>query len=60
MKHREVQEQKNVHVTQLMEDVDVNSQMEELETYKQFLVDSERENWRDRVYNFAMDTLDPK
>ena len=43
-----------------MGDVDDNSLKEELKTCKQFLVDSEMENGRHRVYNFAMDTLDPK
>ena len=33
---------------------------EELKTCKHFLMDSEMENGRHRVYNFAMDTLDPK
>ena len=51
---------RNVVVTQLMGDVDDNSRKEELETCKHFLVDSEIKNGRHRVYNFAMDTLDPK
>ena len=50
----------NVDLTQLMGDVDDNSQKEELETCKKFLVDSEKENGKQSVYNFAMDTLDPK
>ena len=50
----------NVDVTQLMGDVDDNSLKHELETCKHFLVDSEMENERNRVLNFAMDTLDPK
>ena len=37
-----------------------DSLKEELETWKQFLVDSEMENERRRVFNFAMDTLDPE
>ena len=50
----------SVDVAQLMGDVDDNSLKEELETSKHFLVDSEMGNRRHRVYNFAMDTLDPK
>ena len=50
----------NVDVTQLMRDVDDNSLKEELETSKRFLVDDEMENWRQRNYNIAIDTLDPK
>ena len=41
-------------------DVDDISPKEELETCKHFLVDSEIGNGRHRVYNFAMETLDPK
>ena len=37
-----------------------NSLKEELETCKRFLVDSEIENGRHRIYKFAMDSLDPK
>ena len=37
-----------------------NSLKEVLETRKRFLVDNESENGRHRVYNFVMDTLDPK
>ena len=37
-----------------------NSLKEVLETRKGFLVDNESENGRHRVYNFVMDTLDPK
>ena len=40
--------------------VDDNSLKEELETCERFLVDSEIEKRRQRVYNFAMDSLDPK
>ena len=50
----------NVNVTQLMGDADDNRLKEELETCKYSLVDSETENGRHRVYNFAMDTLDQK
>ena len=49
----------NVDVTQLMGDADDNSLKWELGTCKHFLVDSETENGRHRVYNFAMETLDP-
>ena len=41
-----------------MGDVDDISSEEELETCKHFFVDSEMENGRHRVYNFAMDTPD--
>ena len=47
-------------VAQLMGDVDDNSLKEELETCKHLLVDIEIENGRQRVYNFAMVTLDLK
>ena len=50
----------NVDVAQLMRDLDDNSLKEQLETCKHFLVDSEMENGRNRVYKFAIDTLDPK
>ena len=50
----------NVDLTQLTGDVDDNSQKEELETCKNFLVDGEKENGKQSIYNFAMDTLDPK
>ena len=50
----------NIDVTQLMGDVDDSSLKEELETCKPFLVDSEMENGRHRIYNFAMDNLDRK
>ena len=43
-----------------MRDVDDKSLKEELGTCKQFLVDSEMENGRHRVYNFAVDILDTK
>ena len=43
-----------------MGDIDDNSWKEELETCKHFLVSSEMENRRHGVYNFAMNTLDPK
>ena len=50
----------NDNVTQLIGVVGEKSLNEELETCKHFLVDSEMDNGRLRVYNFAMDTLDPK
>ena len=50
----------NVDVAHVMGDVDDNSLKEELETCKHFLIDNEIENGSHRVYNFAMDTLDPK
>ena len=43
-----------------MGDFEDNSLKEELEKCKHFLVDNEMENARHRVYNIAMDTLDPK
>ena len=43
-----------------MGDVDENSLKEKLESCKHFLVDSGIGNERNRVYNIAMDTLDPK
>ena len=48
------------NVGQLMGDNDGNGMKEELETCKHFLVDSEMENGRHRVWNCAMDYLDPK
>ena len=50
----------NADVARVMGDVDDNSWKEEHETCKHFSVDSEMENGRHRVYNFAMDTLGPK
>ena len=50
----------SVDVAQLMKNVAANSLKGELQTGKRFLVDSELENGRHRVYNFATDTLDPK
>ena len=47
-------------VAQLLGVVDDNSLKEELETCKHFLVDSQTENGRHRIYNFAMGYLDPK
>ena len=40
--------------------VDDKSVKEELETWKHFLMDSELDNWRHRVYISAMATLHPK
>ena len=51
---------RNIDVTQLVENVDDISLKEDLETCKHFFVDSEIEKGRHRVYNFAMDTLEPK
>ena len=51
---------RNVDNTQLVGVVDENSLKEELKTCKHFLVVSEMEIGRHRVYNFAMDFLDPK
>ena len=50
----------NVDVTQVMGDVNDNSLNEELETWKHFLKNSEIENGRHRVYNFAEEVPDPK
>ena len=43
-----------------MVDVEDNNLEEELEMYKHFLVDSEMENGRHRVYNLPLDTQDRK
>ena len=48
------------YVAHVHGDVDDNSLKEELETSEHFLLDNEMENGRHRVYNFAMDTLDPE
>ena len=50
----------NDDVAHVIGDVDEASLKGEMETCKHFLVDTEMENGRHRVYNFAMDTLDPK
>ena len=50
----------NVDVTQLMGGVDDNSLKDVLETCNHFLVDSEMEIGRHRVYNFARVTLETK
>ena len=50
----------SVDVAQLMGYVDDNCLKEELGTCKHFLLDSEMEDGRHRVSNFAIDTLDPK
>ena len=50
----------NVDVAHVIGDVVDNGLKEELETCKHFLVDSEMENGRHKVYNFAMDRLDLK
>ena len=44
----------------LMGDVDESSMKDEIETCKHFLMDSELDNGRRRVWNFAMETLYPK
>ena len=46
--------------TQIMGPIDDNSLKEELETCQQFLVESDMQNGRHRVFDFAMDTLDQK
>ena len=43
-----------------MGDVDDNCLKDELETCKHFLVDSEIDSGRHRIYNFPMDAGDPK
>ena len=50
----------NVDVADVMWDVDDKSLKEEIETCKHFLVNSEMENGRHRVYNFSGEILDPK
>ena len=49
-----------VDVTQLMGEVDDKNLKMEPQTCKHFLVDSEMESGRHRVYKFAMDASDPK
>ena len=49
---------RNLYVTQLMGGVDDESLKEELKTCKQFLLDSEIENGRQKVFNFAIEILD--
>ena len=51
---------RTVDVAHVMGDVDDKGLKEELKTFKHFLVDSEMENGLQKVYNSAMDTLDPK
>ena len=53
-----VSEIKNVVVTQLVEQIDVESSKEDLETFKLFLVDSDMKNGRHEVLSFAMEILD--
>ena len=53
-----VSETKYVDGTQLVEDIDYDSLKGRLETSKIFDVDSEIENERHRVFNYAMDILD--
>ena len=49
----------NADITQILGDVVDKSLKEKLETCNHFLEDSEIENGRHRVYNFAMDSLHP-
>ena len=53
-----VSEIKNVDVTQLVEQIDVENSEEDLETFKLFLVDSDMKNGRHEVLSFAMEILD--
>ena len=45
-------------VTQFVGEIDDDGLKEELGTCKQFLVDSEMENGRHRVFNLAVEILD--
>ena len=53
-----VSEVKNVDETQLVEGIDGESLREEVETCRDLPVDSEMENSRHWVFNFAMETSD--
>ena len=53
-------EGRNVDMAHVMGDVADKSLKEEMKTCRHFLVDSGMEPRRHRVYNFAIDTLDPK
>ena len=46
----------NIHATIVIGDVDNNKLTEELRLCKHFLVDSEMDNGRPRVFTFPMDT----
>ena len=48
----------NIDVEDIVGDVDDQSLREELESYKHFLTDTEMENGRHRVFNFAMSSFD--
>ena len=50
----------SVDVLQLIWDNDDNSLKEKIKLCKYFLEDTETESGRHRVYNFAMEILDPK
>ena len=49
-----------VDIAHVMRDVDDNSLKIELESCKHFLVDSEMQNGKQRVYTFPTGNLDPK
>ena len=49
---------KNVVITQFEGEIDDDGLKEELETRKHFLVESDMENGRHRVFNFLMDIKD--
>ena len=51
-------EANNIDVEDIVGDVDDQSLREELESCKQFLTDTEMENGRHRVFNFAMSSFD--
>ena len=48
----------NIDVEDIVGDVDDQSFREDLESYKHFLTDTEMENGRHRVFNFAMSSFD--
>ena len=48
----------NIDVEEIVRDVDDQSLREELDTWKHFLTDTEMENGRHRVFNFAMSSFD--
>ena len=53
-----VSEKKSVVVTQFVQEIDDGRLREKMELCKRFVVDSQMENGRHRVFNFAMDVLD--
>ena len=55
---KRVSESKNNDLTQLLRRIDDESLEEELATRKHFVLDSELENGRHRVFHFAMEILD--